>query len=353
MKILHFITSLDLGGAEKTLVRIVNKSNFNHAIITILNSHKLKQYVRKDTVIISILPFSLKRILRIFDFIKKYDPDVLQGWMYHGDLLASIFGFVFKKKVFWNIRHGKMSLKFSSKKTLLLRFFLSIISHFSPKKIISCSNCGVFVHQKIGYTNKKFVVIHNGIKLENNLIKDYRDISKKDIIKIGSIGRNNPQKNRKYFIDIVCKLNKFRRIESLIYGRGITNSLSLRNLISKKKYNIQLYESKNNINDILSQLDILLVTSTYGEGCPNVIIEAMKFGIIVMSTDVGDSKYIINNKRLILPNKNSAKSFYKIKKIIEAKDLNNIILDCKNRANKLFSEENMIKKYEDIWATTL
>ena len=141
MKILHFITSLDLGGAEKTLVRIVNKSNFNHAIITILNSHKLKQYVRKDTVIIRILPFSLKRILKIFDFIKKYDPDVLQGWMYHGDLLASVFGFIFKKKVFWNIRHGKMSLQSSSKKTLLLRFFLSIISHFSPKKIISCSNC--------------------------------------------------------------------------------------------------------------------------------------------------------------------------------------------------------------------
>ena len=35
----------------------------------------------------------------------------------------------------WNIRHGKMSLKYSSKKTILLRNTLAIFSHIFPKKM--------------------------------------------------------------------------------------------------------------------------------------------------------------------------------------------------------------------------
>ena len=44
MNILHCITSLDTGGAEKTLVNLVNRSKYKHLILTIKNSHKLKKF---------------------------------------------------------------------------------------------------------------------------------------------------------------------------------------------------------------------------------------------------------------------------------------------------------------------
>ena len=44
MKILHCINSLDIGGAEKTLVRLINSSNHKHRIITILDSQLLKSF---------------------------------------------------------------------------------------------------------------------------------------------------------------------------------------------------------------------------------------------------------------------------------------------------------------------
>ena len=146
MKILHCITSLDTGGAEKTLVNLVNRSKYKHLILTIKNSHKLKKFLNDEVKVINILPISIIRIFRLYIEIKKFDPNIIQGWMYHGDLMSSIFGLIYRKKVVWNLRHGKMSFRYSSKKTIILRTFLSILSHFIPSKIISCSKEGYAIH---------------------------------------------------------------------------------------------------------------------------------------------------------------------------------------------------------------
>ena len=124
MKILHCITSLDTGGAERTLVRLVNKSNYKHLILTIKNSYSLKSFLHNEVNIISLFPFSLKNLINLYKAIKRFNPDLIQGWMYHGDLVASIIGLVFCRPIFWNIRHGKMSFIYSSKITLLIRFVI-------------------------------------------------------------------------------------------------------------------------------------------------------------------------------------------------------------------------------------
>ena len=89
MKIIHCIASLNTGGAERTLVRLVNKCNKEHFIITILNNKKLESSLRNDIQVYSILPLSIKKIFRLNKQIKNINPDIFQGWMYHGDLLAS------------------------------------------------------------------------------------------------------------------------------------------------------------------------------------------------------------------------------------------------------------------------
>ena len=89
MNILHCITSLDTGGAEKTLVNLVNRSKYKHLILTIKNSHKLKKFLNDEVKVINIFPISIRRMIRLFIDIKKFDPNIIQGWMYHGDFIAS------------------------------------------------------------------------------------------------------------------------------------------------------------------------------------------------------------------------------------------------------------------------
>ena len=88
-------------------------------------------------------------MIRLYIDIKKFDPNIIQGWMYHGDFIASFIGLIFFKPIFWNIRHGKMSFLHTSKKAFILRFILSIISYLLPHKIISCSNYGAYIHKDL------------------------------------------------------------------------------------------------------------------------------------------------------------------------------------------------------------
>jgi len=349
MKILHCINSLDIGGAEKTLVRLINSSNHKHRIITILDSQLLKSFLKKDVQLLSIFPLNLKRILEIIKFIRDFDPDLFQGWMYHGDLTATLLGICFKKPIFWNIRHGKMSLKYSSKKTILLRNTLAIFSHIFPKKIISCSFCGVSVHQKIGYAFNKFHVIHNGIDIKRKSYKKYLNLLTKKDIKICSIGRNNPQKNRIYFINIVKELSKSLSIESLILGKGVSRSPELKKFCNLSAIKLDLKESIKDIGKIFDEIDILIVTSVYGEGCPNVIIEALKNGILVFSTDVGDAKYILGDDRFIIPSNNYQIAANKIKQVALSNNIDSLIIDSRLRSDKLFNERRMSREYDKIW----
>ena len=350
MKIIHFINSLGQGGAEMTLIRLINNSSKSHLIITILNKNSISSKLKKPIKIISIFPISLKKLKYINKEIKLFSPDIFQGWMYHGDLIASISGFIYRKKVFWNLRHGKMSLINSSKKTIFLRTILSIFSYFIPTKIISCSQEGLIVHKKIGYCSKKIIVISNGIK--QKYMKNISNINlknKKEIL-IASIGRDNPQKGRKYFLEIIEELSKEYKVKALIVGRGVSSSIEIKNAVKNLKVNLKLYESFENVNKILEKIDVLFLTSTYGEGCPNILIEALQSKILCFSTDVGDAKYILNSKELLIPSNNSKKAKDIVTKMINnPKKCSKILKKNYLRSKKIFSPEIMVKKYERCW----
>ena len=350
MKIAHIINSLGQGGAEMTLVRLVNNSKESHLIITILKVDELKNKVKKNVKIISLFPVSLKKIKYLNQQIKLFSPDIFQGWMYHGDLISSIFGLIYRKKIFWNLRHGKMSIRYSSKKTIILRTILSIFSHFIPSKIISCSWEGYKIHKSIGYCSKKIIVIPNGINQEYSKNISSLDFSPEKELIIASIGRDNPQKGRAYFLKIIKELSIDLKIKGLIVGRGVTSSLEIKNTVKKYKLNVELLESFENINEVFKKLDLLLLTSRFGEGCPNILIEALQSKILCFSTNVGDSKYILNNKELIIPKNNPKKSKDIISKIIKSpENVNKLVEKNHLRSKKIFSPEIMVRKYEQSW----
>jgi glycosyltransferase involved in cell wall biosynthesis len=54
---------------------------------------------------------------------------------------------------------------------------------------------------------------------------------------------------------------------------------------------------------IYNTLDILCSSSSYGEGLPNVVIEAMSCGVPAVVTDVGDSAYVVGDTGIVVPPK--------------------------------------------------
>ena len=62
-----------------------------------------------------------------------------------------------------------------------------------------------------------------------------------------------------------------------------------------------LLGERTDLDNIYPAFDVLTQSSAYGEGLPNVVIEAMACGVPCVATDVGDSRDAIGETGLVLP----------------------------------------------------
>ena len=103
----------------------------------------------------------------------------------------------------------------------------------------------------------------------------------------------------------------------------------------------------------MNALDLHVLSSSYGEGFPNVIAEAMACGAPCIATDVGDSKIIVGKYGAIVETNNSNDLS---KAIIESLDL----MSNKDKWEDLrqlsqdhivrnFDVQRMLLKYTDVW----
>ena len=56
-----------------------------------------------------------------------------------------------------------------------------------------------------------------------------------------------------------------------------------------------MIDEYENINEVLNSLNVICITSRWGEGMSNIIIEAMSTGLNCISSDIGDNKFLIQN----------------------------------------------------------
>ena len=109
------------------------------------------------------------------------------------------------------------------------------------------------------------------------------------------------------------------------------------------------------MRNIYASLDILAVTSSYGESFPLTICEAMACKVPVTATDVGDTSYIINNKDMIIPINEPILLANKWKKIIslDQKSRNEIGDRNRSRIKELFDIKIIEKNYSYFYKQLL
>ena len=133
MKIIHIINSLRKGGAEGNLYRLCEfqkkkyKNKINIIIITLIKNGFYENKLKKKGI--KVYSLDLDRKNKFFYYIKKISklrklinnqcPDIIQSWMYHSNFITLFIPKKFYGKLFWNIRHSELDVKFSKKTTIL------------------------------------------------------------------------------------------------------------------------------------------------------------------------------------------------------------------------------------------
>ena len=62
---------------------------------------------------------------------------------------------------------------------------------------------------------------------------------------------------------------------------------------------------RDDISAVVQCIDLLCLTSSWGEGFPNVIGEAMATGVPCVATDIGDSALVISDSGWVIPPKDA------------------------------------------------
>ncbi len=98
------------------------------------------------------------------------------------------------------------------------------------------------------------------------------------------------------------------------------------------------YVSGEQKRDIFSKSDIFLFPTSYGEGCPAVVVEAMGAGLAVISTPVAAIPDIVTNNEngFIIDSKTPEPFYWAVKKLIE----NRGILERMQKRNRAKAEKN-------------
>jgi glycosyltransferase involved in cell wall biosynthesis len=302
MKIVHIISSLGTGGAELMLFRLAKEMKKGHEIIVISLTEGGELKSKFEDIGIYVKELKLKSspfatTFKLYKLLKSINPDVLQTWMYHADLLGGFIGRVARiKKIFWGVRNTDVPI--GSKATYFLAKLCGLLSNVLPNRIIAVADSAVSSHVKLGYSLDQFTVIPNGyeIPLSMNTELSIRNVKLSlgvdDKVKlVGILGRYHQDKGQDIFLDIIEGINA-NNVKYLLIGRGcdsaneqLTTSLKQKGLCKE----VILVGATDNPLEYLQALDVFCLPSRT-EGFPNALAEAILMGTRAIAFDVGDAQ---------------------------------------------------------------
>ncbi|MDC3287133.1 glycosyltransferase [Alphaproteobacteria bacterium] len=347
-KIIFLTPGIQMGGAERqlaSLARGLMALEFEVLVISLTRMEQQPHFSEFDRI--NVVQMDLKKnvnlpikLYKLKKIIKKFDPDIVQGWMYSGNIAATILSFGMKFDLYHSIRASNMDLKRYGFKIWLNRK-LAVFA----KNVIVNSFSGLKFHESIGFNAQKMFVILNGIdttqfkpnKKSRDIIRQSLGINKTEYV-IVYAARVDPMKGHEKVLGIarLCPNIKF-----ILVGKGTENLKSLDNVIK--------LGLRHDMNSIYCGSDALLSLSNFGEGFPNVIGEAMACGLPVLANDVGDSWHVIGKFGCLLDASSIAQLAQQINSFIQNKPRIHTKISVSEHINNNFSNTNMVKTYHKLY----
>ena len=370
IRVLHLITGLASGGAEMMLYKLVlsmDKSRFESIVVSLGDMGVVGEVIRSAGI--PVYTLNIRNYFGLFCGFRKLigilntqRPGVLQTWLYHADLLGLLAGKLTKLPVIaWNIRCSELDEKGIPLSTRLVRRLLAKLSAI-PNFVVINSEAGRLAHENAGYLPREWVLIANGFdtdkfRPDTSMRKNFRaqlGVTEATPL-IGLVARFHPMKGHEIFLKAASKIAAINdRVRFVLVGTGVdeTNPY-LQSLVRELGLvgKVYLMGYREDVANILPALDIVSLTSLWGEGFPNVVGEAMACAVPCVITDVGDCAKIVGDAGIVVPANDKAALAGAWEKVLNMTDRERAELGFRGRmrVEAQFSLRCATEQYERVY----
>ena len=370
-KLIHIITSLDIGGAEMMLFRLlkhIDRTRFENQVICLVPVGIVGERIQALGVPVrslNMLPTrpSLRAFFQLVRLLRRERPAILHTWMYHADLMGGLAGFLTGIPVIWGMHNWSLDPALVKKSTIQVVHLNAWLSRWIPQRIIVCSDQVRDQHNRIGYDPAKFITIPNGFDLElfrpdasarSSLRKELH--LDPDVFLIGLVARFDPLKDHQTFAQAAgLFLNRHPRAHFLLCGPRYIgwDNQRLRRWIEAAgpRANFHLLGQRLDVHIIMNGLDLNTLSSS-GEAFPTVIAEAMACGVPCVATAVGDTAYLVGDTGITVPPKDPQALAAGWERLFDLGALERQALGerARRRIEQHFSIIQITRQYEELYA---
>ncbi len=353
--VMHVITGLGVGGAETMLAALAEAeaaAGTPPVVVSLTPDGPIAERLANAGVPVFDLAMrkgrpGLRGILTLSSLIRRFRPTVVQGWMYHANLVSSaalaLSGRRSRTTHFWGIRCSDMDLNAYGRAFRLVVKAGARLSRW-PDAVTCNSEAGIAVHEALGYRPRRFVLIDNGIDTARfkpssearSEIRAYHGLAP-DIPILAVAARVDPMKD---YPTLLAALERLPKVVALAMGEGTKLLPDLPNLIRIGR--------SDAVPRQLAAADLIVSASAYGEGFSNAIAEGMACGLPAVATDVGDARRIIGSTGVIVPPRDPEALAAAIDEIFKEGDTASRGIAARRRIEQEFALDSAVSRFRRL-----
>ena len=348
----------------------LDKKSWQSTVLTLLTPGALGSQVENMNIRLLSLEKKDRRakffdLYKLRNIVRKEDPDLFHGWMYHGNLAASIGSMMSRRSspVVWSIHHSLHDLNNETRQTRWTVRVLALISSRTAA-ISYCSRVSADQHEKIGFDANKRVIIPNGIDCDefhpSNSAKEKLSrmlhVPKERFI-VGNIARFHAMKDQVRLVEAIKRLlQEGYDVQGLFIGEGHKNGAvqdRARELDIEDR--ISIFGIRNDIPSVVPGMDVYALTSAWGEAFPLAVAEAMASGVPAVVTDVGDCSWLVGDTGIVVPPRDTEAIVAALKRMLDlaSEERKALGREARKRVSEKFSLRQYVTKHQEIYEATL
>lgn len=324
--VVFLIGSLGRGGAERQLVALARGMQFRGRPAIVATMHGggvltdelvdagIEVRVLEKPVDLDVPGFG-PDLVRL---VRRVRPSVLYTFMPSANVLGALVKpFLGGARVVWGVRSSDMHVHDYGHVANATFWLSRRVARFADS-IIANSRAGRDHHQQAGYPADKLVVIENGIDTDRfrpreslrSAVRAAWGIEPESVL-VGLVARLDPMKDHETFLRAAAQVVRGdhgarfvcvgagsppeqERLRRLAAASGLTEG------------DLVWAGPRDDMSAVYEALDVLCLSSAFGEGFPNVVGEAMASGVPCVVTDVGDAARLVGDTGIAIPARSPA-----------------------------------------------